>query len=54
MGNLGTIITKAIDEICEMDLSGITTARAPLFGLPMKGAIPGMEHEATLSPCLPG
>lgn len=45
MGNLGTIITKAIDEICEMDLSGITTARAPLFGLPMKGAIPGMEHE---------
>ena len=45
MGNLGTIITNAINEICEMDLSDIATPRAPLFGLPMKGVIPGMEHE---------
>lgn len=45
MGNLGTIITNAINEICEVDLSDIATPRAPLFGLPMKGVIPGMEHE---------
>lgn len=45
MGNLGTIITKAINEFCEMDLSDIAPPGAPLFGLPMKGVIPGMEHE---------
>lgn len=45
MGNFSTLITKAIDEFCEMDISDIVPVRTPLFGLPMKGVIPGMEHE---------
>lgn len=45
MGNFATLITKAIKEFNEMDFSDLASDGMPLFGLPMKGAIPGMERE---------